>query len=428
MKTGIVFLCLFVSTLFISCSAPANFEKDGGLRLTLTINYSDFLKSYCINKDDTLLTHVLHEITNEKVNNFSGFMDLYQKTLENIYPGTQMATSFMSFEMQDKINFNTSNDELKNIFQTEWDAVIKNVINILTKRIESIDIENASITIQNGNTLIVEIPGIKEKEKMMNLVPSIGDLGFWETYTNEEFFTYLQNINDYLKKSNFRFAEDSLNTKNKNIDSTDIVALIESQNNEIDNNNIEENPLFNVLIPAINNEGKFMYGAVIGYVNMKDTAKFNQLLKMDSVLYLLPHKCRLMYAIPNKNLEGNVFEIIALKCTNREGRPAIDGTIITSAKAEKSDYGFEISIVMNTEGAKMWKRMTAENIGRQIAIVLDNKVYSFPTVQTPIEGGKSMISGNFTEQEAKNLASILNAGKYPVKVTISQIDVVEGKK
>lgn len=428
MKAATVIIFLFASYILSGCSTLPTMEKDGGLKVTLTIGYSDFIQTYAANQNDSNMNRIFSEIANEKVSDFAGYMDLYLKTQEKLFPGAKLAGSFMSFEMSDKVNFNTSNDEMKKILQIEWDAVITKVTNVIKSRLEKIDVENVTVTISNGNNFIVEIPGVKEEERIMKLLPDAGELGFWETYQNAEFFPYLNKVNDYLKSVNFKFAEDTLNTNNQAVDSTDLVALIESQNEESDKNSLAENPLFNILKPATSQEGNLQPGAVIGYVNLSDTAKFNQLIKMDSVLYLMPRDSKIKYALQNPTFQENYLEVIVIKCTTRDGKPAIDGTVITEAKAEMLDSRPEISITMNAEGAKMWKRMTAENVGRQIAITLDGIVYSFPMVQSEIEGGKSIISGNFTVDEAGNLASILSAGKYPVKFSIVKVEVVEAKK
>lgn len=428
MKNRIIFLSLVIGILFIGCKSNPTFEKDGGIRVKLSVSYQEYIKSLVVNENDSQFNRVLSEINNEQVKDFNGYVNAFQKATEKLLPETTLAAIFSRFEWKDKINYNSSNEEVVRVLKTEWDSVLISTINTIKKRLEKMDAENAIVKIENGNNIIVEIPGNKDLKRIEKVLLTVGKLGFWETYQNQEMYAYLTQINDYLVKIKYFQSNEAITpiTEKQSSDSSSLISLVEDQK-ELNNQSVDSLaatlPLFSVLMPVTSGDGKLIPGSAVGNVLSKDTAIVNRILQLDTVLQFLPRNCRLVWSNAMNQGENNYFELVALKC-NRGNQPVLDGSVIATVEAKQN----EISLQMNAEGTKIWKRMTAENINRQIAVTLDDIAYTHPTVMSQIEGGKSTITGNFTNDEATDLAFILNAGKYPIKLNLVKTEAIEAKK
>jgi SecD/SecF fusion protein len=303
--------------------------------------------------------------------------------------------------------------------------------------------------LEGSGRIVVQLPGVKDPERVRKLLQGTANLEFWETYENSEIFPALQEVNKKIKE--IQDAEKAIGNveevesaeKQEEVALTDEVAVeettsedellelikSESDSTEVAEDNwAEEFPLFAILSPSTNQQGQLMGGPVIGYAHYRDTSKVNSYLKLPQVKQLLPRDLKLLWSIkPVKwDTNENVYELVAIKVTNRDGNPPLDGGVITDARDDFGTTGgeAEVSMSMNAEGAKTWARLTADNVERCIAIVLDNYVYSYPRVNQEIRGGRSSITGGFTINEAKDLANVLKSGKLPAPARIIQEEIV----
>ncbi|OFY83558.1 MAG: hypothetical protein A3F72_13120 [Bacteroidetes bacterium RIFCSPLOWO2_12_FULL_35_15] len=433
MKSKIILLSLVVSILCLGCKNVPTFEKDGGVRIVLKLSYSDFLKAAIVEGNDEQLQQVLTEIKEDQVKDFDEFINSYRKVEEKNFPEIRFATIFMKLEWSEKINFNSTNEDVVKVLKQEWEKLFLSTNNIIIKRLANIEGAGiASVETDNGNHFIVKVPGIKDTKRIESILSTIGELGFWETYNNTEIFTYLNQINGYLVKKNYKSnaPDNSIKEELKNGSletSSSLISLLEKQNKKEADSLVSMYPLFSLLTPLTSGDGQLISGSVIGSVQIKDTAELSRLFLLDSVSYFLPLHCRLVFSKPIQQQDQTYCEVIALK-GNRANGPMIDGSVITSASVLPNENRNEIFMQMSSEGTRTWRRMTSDNIGRQIAITLDGIVYVHPVVQSQIEGGKSNITGNFTLDEATDLAFVLNSGKYPLKLNVLKTEVVEVRK
>ncbi|MDA3865703.1 MAG: protein translocase subunit SecD, partial [Salinivirgaceae bacterium] len=310
--------------------------------------------------------------------------------------------------------------------------------------------------LETAGQILIELPGIKDPERVRNLLKGTAKLEFWETYSNKKVYEYLYRANEKLKtlkklenakEEEKTASEDTVQTESTQEDAiqeeenllaeeesdllTEDSTLI-SEDTEEDLSRAEmkkQNPLFSILMPRVSRDGNLMEGASVGYAHFSDTAEVNNYLSMPEIKELFPRSMRVQFKWNVKPIDeaGNVFELVALKTTNRDGEPALVGDVITDARADFSNQtggSAEVSMSMNADGAKKWARLTRNNIGNQVAIVLDNYVYSYPRVNQEIKGGRSSITGNFTVAEAKDLANVLKSGKLPAPANIIQEEIV----
>ena len=339
------------------------------------------------------------------------------------------------------------------MIREEADGAIDRSFNILRTRIDKFGVTQPNIQKIGSGRILIELPGVKEPERVRKLLQGTAKLEFWETFDNREVFNYLVEINKYLKDANIapkdtaaNAAADSDTSKTKLADAekdTTKKSLVEklsgsdssqTASNDTSKQSLEkftkDNPLFAVMSPAIvqNEKGQQEYrrGPVVGYVAIKDTAKVNRILAMPGVRSILPKELRLLWTVKPMVKESNALELIAVKTRSRDGRAPLEGDAIVDARMDfgQINHAPEISMTMNAEGARVWKRLTGENIGKSIAIVLDDYIYSYPNVQGEISGGSSSITGRFEIDEAKDLANILKAGKLPAPARIVEEAVV----
>jgi len=431
MKSKAILLSLIFSIFFLRCNRSQSLEKDGGIRIILKIDYSVFCQSVGFTEKEQQLVQikVLGEIKNMPVKDFAGFINAYQKAEEKLFPETSLASIFGSLLMLNKINYNSTNEEVTQALKEEWDTTLLSTTKIIKKRLDQIDAENATIKTENGNNIIVEIPGIKNPKRIQPVLLTVGKLGFWNTYDNTDFFSFLIRVNDYLVKIKYipKAHDNSISERPKN-DTTHlnaaIASLLKAQNKQNAGSGF---PLFFILKPLISDDGTLIPGSVIGNVGSKDTAEVKRIFQNDTISRLLPRDSKLLWSLPVQKNEMTYFELVAVK-VDRTGGPYLDGSAITKAEPQQTKNGNEVSLQMDSEGTRIWRQMTLYNIDRQIAISIDNVVYDHPLFHNRIENGKSSITGNFTGDEVKDLASILNSGMYPVKLDLVKTEIIEAKK
>lgn len=399
-----------VFILLIGCKSKPSFEKDGGTRFILSISYSDFFKSVAFNANEKQIKAVLTEMKDQPFKNFTEFIDAYQKTEAKLFPESKLALNFISFEWGNKINSNSTNEQITKELNLALNEAITSTIKIIQKRLDNLDFATAVIKTQNEQ-IIVDIPGNLNTKRIEGILTTTGNLGFWETYNNTEIFPYLNQINEYLAKSNYT---PKANNKSKlGIQKPDSFEL--------------SYPLFSILKAATSPEGTVTPGSIIGFVSANDVEAVNQIFQKDSVLAFLPRNCKLLWSYPIKTENTTYYELIAVK-GNRQNMPVLNGNAVANAKSKHSNNGNEILLQMNPEGAKLWKRITNDNVSLELAISVDDLVCVHPVVQNRIESGKSTITGRFTEEEAVDLASILNAGMYSLKLNFVKTEVIKASK
>lgn len=426
-------------------------DLKGGMNVILEVSVVDVIRSMSNYSADTTLNRALELAkTRQKGEGQTNFVNLFGEEFQKIDPNAKLAAIFNTIELKDKINFNSTNQEVLNVLRTETEAAISNSFNILRTRIDRFGVTQPTIQrLGNSGRILIELPGIKDPERVRKLLQGTANLEFWETYENAEVQEYLYAANAKIKELNE--VKEALTQKEdanvlapkeeiqkeeqvKEVSDTSSLSLIdklESDTTATDTSAVNTNlskdyPLFAVLQPRFSNDNRPLPGASIGISHFKDTSKVNEYLNIPQVKALFPRNMRLLWTVKAIDKEENYFELVAIKVTSRDGRPALEGDVITGAKKEYSQATgrSEISMSMNTEGAKVWARLTRDNIERCIAIVLDNYVYSYPRVNQEIKGGRSSITGDFTVAEAEDLANILKSGKMPAPAHIEQETIV----
>lgn len=442
-------------------------DLKGGMNVTLEISVIDVIKSMANYSTDTTFRQAIETAIEMQKDSEEDFVTLFGQAFQSIDPQGQLAAVFATRENQEKIKYNSTNEEVLEVIAKEANDAIDRSFDILRARIDKFGVSQPNIQkLETTGRILVELPGVKEPKRVRKLLQGTAKLEFWETYENREIYGYLAQANDKIRgleklEENLSNGIDTATAEepaetteseetvvledtdttsvvNKESDAPSILEQITSDTSKSDTANLDqsyaafskENPLLSILRPAISQDESGQYypqeGAVVGYAATKDTSKVNGYLSMDDIRSILPRDVKFVWEAKPYDDEGKFVRLIALKITSREGRAPLEGDVIVDARWELGQFSNqpEISMSMNGDGAKTWKRLTAENIGKSIAIVLDNYVYSFPTVQSEIPNGRSSISGNFTIKEAQDIANILKAGKLPAPARIVEEAIV----
>lgn len=414
-------------------------DLKGGMNVTLEVSVVDILRALSGHNNSQEFTQALQLASErQKTNSQINFLDLFVKAFEEVNPQGQLASIFSTMELKDKITLKSSNNEVVSVLKEEINGAISNSFNVLRSRIDRFGVVQPNIQRDNNNVgrILIELPGVKEPERVRKLLQGSANLEFWETFDLTEIVNNIMEADRVL--ASMKVVTDSAVTSEvKEQAKTEIkseqdslIAALKSQEAKLDTLKAQEqfkkeHPLLSVLqIPGIET-GQFSRGPVIGYVHYKDTATVNSYFAQRAVKELMPANLGLRWTVKAIDKKGDVYQLIAIK-TNRDNRAPLGGEVITDARADFSETSAyaNVSMSMNSEGAKTWARMTKENIGKSIAIALDGYIYSFPTVNSEIPGGNSQITGNFTVEEAKDLANTLKSGKMPAPARIVQEDVV----
>ena len=415
-------------------------DLKGGMNVMLEVQVEDVLKALAGDSaHDPMFEEAIaraNKALKEGTNNYIGE---FAKAYREVSGGAPLAALFVSPDRKD-ITPNSSDSEVEKILQEETDAAIDASFNILRSRIDHFGVTQPNIQrLPNSHRILVELPGVKEPERVRKLLQGTASLEFWTTYNNTELVRALEQADQLLRDELAAGAtdaavEETLTEEQPTAAGTEDTT--ESLIAEVQNNapaaeeaasasgasryTREENPLFSLLNPY---DGG---GAVVGSVAVADTATVAGYLRMDAVRELLPSDVRFEWGIKGEPQNNGRFSLYALKVSTPDGKAPLDGSVIVDARETYAERGAEakVSMSMNSEGIQDWARLTGDNIGRCIAIVLDGYVYSAPVVRQKIEGGSSEISGNFTIQEAKDLANVLKSGKVPAPARIIQDTVV----
>ena len=413
-------------------------DLKGGMNVMLQVQLEDLVRALSGNNQSPEFSQALALAYERSVTSRADFITLFQEAWKEVGGGQRLAQIFGTYEMRDKIKPESSDDEVIAVIREEAESAISNSFNVLRNRIDRFGVTQPSIQkIGNSGRILVELPGVKEPERVRKLLQGTASLEFWATYENSEIFPFLQEANTTLAgiigENDTTATAETEAVASAETEGTSVDSLLneELQNQAADSQEYEQykkqNPLFAALQPAMFN-GRLASGACIGYANYTDTAQINRWLKMPQIASLFPPEFKAYWTVkPSAYIQGgNAYELVAIKATSRDGQAPLDGGAVTDARVQYGNNGGNpnVSMTMNAEGANIWARMTKDNIGRQIAIVLDGMVYSYPVVNTEITGGSSEITGNFTLEEAEDLANVLKSGKLPAPATIIQEQVV----
>lgn len=417
-------------------------DLKGGMNVMLEVQVEDVLKALAGDSaHDPMFEEAIaraNESLKEGTNNYIGD---FAKAYREISGGAPLATIFVSPDRKD-ITPNSTDSEVEKILQKETDGAIDASFNILRSRIDHFGVTQPNIQrLPNSHRILVELPGVKEPERVRKLLQGTASLEFWTTYNNSEIISALSRADQLLREEAAAGETDATVVEEETVtteqptatgteDTTEsLIAEVQGNTQPAEEGtpaagasrfSREKNPLFSLLNP---DDGG---GAVVGSVAVADTATVAKYLRMDAVRDLLPSDVRFEWGIKGEPKNNGRFFLYALKISTPDGKAPLDGSVIVDARETYAERGAEakVSMSMNSEGIQDWARLTGDNIGRCIAIVLDGYVYSAPVVRQKIEGGSSEISGNFTIQEAKDLANVLKSGKVPAPARIIQDTVV----
>ncbi|HSM47852.1 MAG TPA: hypothetical protein VK872_08570, partial [Draconibacterium sp.] len=419
-------------------------DLKGGMNVTLEISVIDLIKAMADYNNDSTFNAALVRATELQKNSQKDFVTLFGEAYDQIDPNAKMASVFNTMELRDRINFNSSNSEVLDVIREETDGAIDNSFNILRTRIDRFGVAQPNIQqLQTKGRILVELPGVKDQARVRNLLQGTATLEFWETFENQEVYQYMLSANQKIKEMDGPTVE-PLTGDSTAVTATEAVAdsaTIESSlideltggtssdsTSALDNmaDFKKEYPLFALLNPSTDPEGQLYPGPIVGMAHFKDTAQVNEYLHHPQVRNLFPQNMKFLWTAKPVDEAGNYYRLVALKVTSRDGRAPLDGDVITDARQDFDQLGSnpEVAMSMNSEGAKTWQRMTKENIGKSIAIVLDDYVRSFPTVQNEISGGRSSITGLESIEEAKDLANVLKSCKMPAPARIVEEQIV----
>ena len=408
-------------------------DLKGGMNVMLQVQLQDLVKALSGDNVSPEFQKALALAKERSVNSRDDYITLFANAWKEVSNGQRLSQIFGTYEMKDKIKPESTDAEVINVIREEAESAVANSFNVLRNRIDRFGVTQPSIQkLGNSGRILVELPGVKEPERVRKLLQGTASLEFWETFTNQEISGYLAEANAKLAQILDDEPADSTAAPVAEPapaeESTDSLLNAEIAQNRANAEEIEaykkQNPLFALLTPS-----QATGDACIGYASAIDTAKINKYLAMPQVAEIFPSEFRPMWTVkPSERIDSdNIFELVAIKSTSRDGRAKLDGGVVTDARVVY-DHGSNgepsVSMSMNAEGANVWARMTGDNVGRQIAIVLDGMVYSYPNVNGPITGGQSSITGHFTPEEATDLVNVLKSGKLPAPATIIQEQVV----
>ena len=416
----------------------------GGMNVMLEISVEDVIRALSNDSKDPIFNQALAQAREDQKNSTSDYITLFASAYEKLSNGGKLSYIFNTPELREVITPASTNEQVIAVLREQAESAIANSFNVLRNRIDRFGVTQPNIQrLENSGRILVELPGVKEPERVRKLLQGTASLEFWATYENNEIYPALEQANAVIRglkeageiadttakvetadSSAAQAATDSPALLAK-LDSTAVAdtAAVQAQDTAAFE---AQFPLFAKLHPMVDEQGQIYGGPVIGRAMSFDTAAVNRYMQLPQVKALLPRDIKLFWGVKSADPAGTVYDLYAIKANTRDGKAPLDGGVVTEAREEYSQHGAaaEVSMVMNATGTRTWARMTADNIGRSIAIVLDGYVYSAPRVNGEIEGGRSSITGQFTIQEAKDLANVLKSGKLPAPARIIQDTVV----
>ena len=411
-------------------------DLKGGMNVMLQVQLEDVMQALAENNTDPSYQKAFDIALERSKTSGTDFITLFEEAWQENANGQKLSNIFIGLDRKNKTEnkkLESTDAEIISLIRKEAESAIANSFEVLRNRVDRFGVVQPNIQkVGNTGRILVELPGVKEPERVRKLLQGTASLEFWTTYETSEIFQYMTDANRLvaqIEKENADTEEAApAAAPAASADTTDILAEeLQAQAAESAEfaNYEKENPLFAVLVPPVDQAGSVMRGATMGYAHFSDTAKVNKILNMPEVKALFPDDLIPMWSV--KPFDNNQYELVAIKASlNGEAalRGERDQKFITDARVQYNGASPEVSMSMSAEAAKVWARLTKDNINRQIAIVLDNMVYSHPVVNTEITGGNSQISGNFTLEEAEDLVNVLKSGTLPAPAKIVQEQVV----
>ena len=413
-------------------------DLKGGMNVILEVSVPDVVKALADNKPDEAFNKAVAEAAKLQINSQEDFITLFIREYKKLAPEGKLAELFATQQLKDKVNTRSTDAEVEKVLREEVSAAVDNSFNVLRTRIDRFGVAQPNIQTLEGKMgrIMVELPGIKEPERVRKLLQGSANLEFWETFEAKDIVPVLASADNRARgllnadapaDSAMVEADTTAVAEASAVSAKDsLAAALKGETATASNTNIEElkkeHPLLAVL--QLNQSG---VGCIVGYADYKDTADVNRILDMKAVKEILPRDLKLMWGVKASDMDktGRIFELYAIKSTERNGRAPLEGDVVTDAKDEYDQFNKPcVSMSMNTEGSRRWAALTKKNIGKEIAIVLDGYVYSAPRVNSEITGGNSQITGNFTPEVTKDLANVLKSGKMPAPARIVQEDIV----
>ncbi len=423
-------------------------DLKGGMNVTLEVSVVDVIRAMTNYSTDSTFNAALALANQRQRNSTQDYVTLFGQAFSEIDPNAKLAAIFNTLELRERVKFDSSNEDVLKVIREETDAAIDNSFNVLRTRIDRFGVAQPNIQqLQTRGRILVELPGVDNPERVRKLLQGTAQLEFWETYENQEIYPFILQANDKIRDMNLitaaadSVASESAATKNDSLlastmpgDTVKTSSLLDELKSDTsataDASDLEnfrkQYPLFAILTPSTNQQGNLFPGPIVGTAHAKDTAEVNAFFAKEQIRSIFPRNVIFRWTANAVDEGGNYFRLLALKSTSRDGKAPLTGEVITDARQDYDQFGGrpEVAMAMNSEGAKTWARMTKENIGKSIAIVLDGYIRSFPTVQNEITGGRSSITGLESVEEATDLANILKSGKMPAPARIMQEDIV----
>ena len=444
-KDSVSYLGIYSYQKCLETQIGLGLDLKGGMNVILEISVPDVVEMLADHKTDVAFTKSMKQARTEEETSQSDFISLFVKYYHQNAPGHRLAEIFATQQLQGKVSPQSSDSEVEKVLRQEVQSAIDNSFNVVRTRIDKFGVVQPNIQKLEGQAgrIMVEMPGIKEPERMRKLLQGSANLEFWETYNSDEIIPYLNQLDqrllgmgskaaaDTTKKDTTAVKQAAEQPKTAELPKFKLDAGKKKADAGVANNSEDQiaaakkqHPLLAMLQPT--GPGQL---SLVAFANVRDTAAIDALIYSDVAKQVLPSDLKLVWsAKPTDMIKGskNIFELHALKVTTSNGRAPLEGDVVTDAKDEFNNLtgAPEVSMSMNSEGARRWAALTKANVGKAIAIVLDGVVYSAPRVNGEIDGGNSSISGNFTIEDTKDLANTLKSGRMPAPARIVQEEVV----
>ena len=448
-KDSVKYLGVYSYQQCLETQIGLGLDLKGGMNVILEISVPDVVDVLADHKTDAAYQKSMAEAKKEEESSQKDFITLFINAYKKNAPGHRLAESFATQQLKGKVSTQSTDAEVEAALRAEVQSAIDNSYNVVRNRIDKFGVVQPNIQKLEGQEgrLMVEMPGVKEPERVRKLLQGSANLEFWETYNANEVLPYLSQLDtrlaniasgkageeaDSAKAEPAKEVAAAADTVKKEASSKFVLkketadAGAKAADNAAKNSDAEiakakkQHPLFAIFQPV---QGQSL--STMGYAHERDTAEINKLIYGEEAKKVIPSDVKLLWSAKPAEGTKNIFELHALKVTSTSGRAPLEGDVITDAKDEFDNFGRPcVSMSMNNEGARLWAQLTKQNVGKAIAIVLDGVVYSAPRVNGEITGGNSQISGNFTIEDTKDLANTLKSGRMPAPARIVQEEVV----
>ncbi|RUA28110.1 MAG: protein translocase subunit SecDF [Bacteroidetes bacterium] len=431
-------------------------DLKGGMNVTLQVSIEDVVTAMAgSNVNDPHFQKALKDAIEAQHDSQEDFITLFYEAWKKDNPGIKLSSVFATVELKNLVNPSSTDEEVIKVLRDQAEAAIGNTYDILSKRIDKFGVAQPRIQrLQTAGRILVELPGVKDPRRVRRLLQSTARLEFWETYNfnDPKIYEAVQKADAVTRKyykgqaavSDVK-TEEATEIKDTAVATDDLASTTDTTQSDdlvVDETKTDDQDkvdgsigLFNYLIPNFRqgNDGQYYpgNGPIMGYAQIRDTARVNRMLALPEVKALFPRDARFYWGfkppkyLSNNGVKSTALELYIIRVTSRDGEPPLDGEAISDASRQYSQNGrVEVDMTMNADGAHIWKNLTEDNLKKSIAIVLDNSVYSAPTVQSVISGGRSQITGDFTPEEGADLANVLKSGKLPVPARIIEEAIV----